>query len=313
MSEIRIGEPSVEFLTKFFQEKKPELRPRSVHTYVTAVRRIKRELGDSFTVAQLDTWLSAMKPTQAKNYLFPLCLAIGKHIPTLWKKYHRLATEHLDKRELTARERENWTTVSAVRRATNRMHQDIGIHNILRGPRGEFTSRQHFNLLRGWMAFAIHDQFQLRNDLVSVRTVRRTAEIEQFDRRRDNFYVKATGKFHFYVFKTMRSFQKRDSWPVVLECSQALRRKIAVYLAKKPESPWFFCDRSGAQINRSQYNAIMTGTSKRYLGLRLGSTMLRHIYLSEFEATNPTLAQRLKRMRRMLQTTIRTQLRYTRG
>ncbi len=85
-----------------------------------------------------------------------------------------------------------------------------------------------------------------------------------------------------------------------------------MYLAKKPESPWFFCDRSGAQINRSQYNAIMTGTSKRYLGLRLGSTMLRHIYLSEFEATNPTLAQRLKRMRRMLQTTVRTQLRYTR-
>ena len=306
---MKFGDTSVEFLTKFFREKKPELRPRSIHTYVTAVRRVRRELGESFTEGEFDTWLSAMKPPQAKNYIYPVCLVLGKHVPALWKKYNRLAVEHLDKRELTARERENWTTVAALRRAVNRMHQDIQIHKVLRGARGQFASRQHYNLLRGWIAFSIHDQFQLRNDAASVRVLRTTQEISD---HRANFYIKATGKFHFYVFKTMRAFQKRGDWPVVLEASKALRRKLALYLAKKPESPWLFCDLHGDPISRAQYNTILTGASKRYLGIRLGSTMLRHIYLSEFEAGAPTLQQRVKRMRRMLQTTVRTQLRYTR-
>ena len=67
---------------------------------------------------------------------------------------------------------------------------------------------------------------------------------------------------------------------------------------------------NGQKMTKSQHSTILTGHSYRYLGVRLGVNMLRHLILSEFERGNPTLKERKDKMKRMQQMSLETQMSY---
>ena len=54
----------------------------------------------------------------------------------------------------------------------------------------------------------------------------------------------------------------------------------------------------------------MLSQSYRYLGVRVGVTMLRHVVLSDFERGNPSLRERKEMMRKMQQINLETQMSY---
>ena len=63
-------------------------------------------------------------------------------------------------------------------------------------------------------------------------------------------------------------------------------------------------------MSKSIHNNILLSHSHKYLGVRVGVTMLRHLILSEFEKSNPSLRERKEMMRKMQQINLETQISY---
>ena len=296
--------PQLDALATFFKEKRPDLADSSVRTYVNAVKRVVKKLGMEFQVEELDKWLETMSPAQARNTLTPFLMwrkasPHDTHYRALFDKYNSATETSRLNRVASDREAKNWTSVKAIRGAIRRMGQDSKVLGL-----------KDYRLFLAHFIFRVHDELHLRNDLPSVRIVSAPGEMDE--KHKHNYYVLAEKKIYFFHFKTRRAFQCLKDWPVALPVSPNLGRFIRRYIREKPESPWLVCDPEGRPLSKSTFSAIMTGASKRYLGIRLGSTMLRRIYLSEFEKSGPSLRQRKAELRRMLQTKIETQLSYVR-
>ena len=302
-----LPEVNAEILTHFFRENRPELAASSIRTYVHAVLRVVKALGREFQMEELDKWLESKSPAQARNTLTPFLMwrrasPMDTHYRSLFDKYNASAESAKLGRTTSKREADNWVTVKAIRGAIRRMGHDSKILGRQSGA--------NYRLFLAHFIFRVHDELHLRNDLPTVRIVNAPGEMDE--KHKHNYYVRSQKRFYWYHFKTRRSFMRAKDWPVAHTISPSLARFISKYIRQKPESPWLICDPEGHPLSKSAFSAVMTGASKRYLGVRLGSTMLRRIYLSEFEKTGPSLRQRKAKLRRMLQTKIETQLGYVR-
>ena len=149
----------------------------------------------------------------------------------------------------------------------------------------------------------------MRNDLPSVKVIDTTADFKMGM----NAYVVSKGELWMSDFKTARAFRVRGLLPVQLKLQKSLRLFIFRYLrhrATKIKSKFLICTEDGRPFSKGSFRNLMISSSEKYLGVRVGSTMLRHIVLSEFLKRNPSLAERRKMMRSMMQTSIETQLSY---
>ena len=126
-----------------------------------------------------------------------------------------------------------------------------------------------------------------------------------------NWYVHTTGTVVLRQFKTARSFQRRGMLPLYLGVHVRTLKVLNRFLQSREfDGRWLFCLSPNKQLTKTQHSTILTSHSYRYLGVRLGTTMLRHLVLSEFERRNPTLKERKSKMKRMQQLVIETQMSY---
>ena len=135
-----------------------------------------------------------------------------------------------------------------------------------------------------------------------VKTTRKATEKDK------NYYVASTGTLVLNRFKTHRSFARRGLLPLKLDVKRTTKRVIAEYL-RNVEGDYLF-SMTGAKLTKQAHNNILIAHSHRYLGVRVGTTMLRHIVLSEFDKKNPSLKERKAQMKRMQQLSLETQMSY---
>jgi len=295
------------YLLRTIRESHPHLEENSVKTYATSVRRIEKMLGKVFTIHDLDEYLTSLKnDTLASNLLSGLIAVYGRdRYRKIRDKYTILANDKLDAQHKSKSETINWTSVKRLRSMIKRITSDLKIHNVFTKAK---ISRNEHRLLTAWLIFTIHIEFPWRADLPSVRLVRSRSETNE----RDNFYILSTGTFKFSSFKTSKSWRRRKLLPLEFKMDRKLRSKIFKYVRCSPESDFLISNYDGSRMTKSSFSNVMTGTSKRYLNLRIGVNMIRHIFISELEKKQPTLRQRREAARKSMQLSIETQLRYVR-
>ena len=163
-------------------------------------------------------------------------------------------------------------------------------------------------LVMSYFAWAIHLQHAMRNDLPSCRI----AETTKDAKAGNNWYVVSKGSLWLNVFKTSRGFARRGHLPLVLPLDKLLVRTIAKHLRQRGRigKGKYLMEIKGRQMSKHGFRNLLLSSSQRYLGVKVGSTQMRHIVLSEFLAKNPSLAQRKQMARSMQQLSLETQMSY---
>ena len=288
-------------VANIIRELRPELAESSVITYAYNIQRLRR-VDPELRYDNLRDELDSLDPVVARNLLTALVVFKGgRRFEVLHREYIDKATAKRDQQALSEKESMNWVDARFVRRALRRMREDVRNHKLLT----RRLNGAEYRRLLGYVILALHNEFQLRNDLPSVEVVDTLAEAGDDG----NFWVRSRQSLYLNRFKTWRHFKRRGFLPVILKPSAATRKLVRSFIERYG---WLVRSKDGKQLSKSQFSNLLTGTTYRYLGVRLGSSMLRKVYLTEFLRKSPTLAARKKKMREMQQLSLETQYSYQR-
>jgi len=287
------------------KERKPDIANTTIRNYAANIRRVRRALGEDFSRERLREWLEELnKPAVALTILASLTALHGSRYGALMDKYNILREDVLDSQRMSRVQSENWTTVANIKKMLRRMYEDVRTFDLLRL---KTNNVQKYRLLVAFISFSIHHEYHFRNDLPTFKVSRTVSEMD----KRSNYFVMANSSFYLRNFKTSRAFARNGyKLPLVFKCSKVLAKLIRGYLRVKPESPWLISKLNGDPFTKNSFSNLLTGASKRRLDVRLGTTQLRHIYISEFIKTAPTIKQRRALALRMQQLSLLTQERY---
>ena len=289
------------------KERRPNLSERSYSTYHQSLRRLKK-VSSTYDLDTLTTYLEALKnPPLARNLLTPLLVLHPERYRALFDRLQRAADE-IRVNQLPSRSQQvNVTTMKEVHRMLRRMREDVRTHKLLQRNFFDDLNIVQRRLVIAYVSYTILLDVTMRNDLPTLQFAKTTAETTE----KGNWYVHSTGTIVLRKFKTSRSFQRRGMLPLRIGLSRSTRSLVNRFVQSRQFQEGRLLSLTREKpLTKLAHAAILTANSYRYLGVRLGTTMLRHLVLSEFEKRNPSLKERKDKMRRMQQLRIETQMSY---
>jgi len=256
---------------QIIKENKPGLSPQTYKTYVYSIKRLRQVAGDLDPVVIAD-YLDTQQPNVAKQLLSALIAYDG---PVRWSpmmsKYDEGAKAIRIRQSLSDRESDNWVQWKTFKLAVSRMRKDVKMYKFF--TKGSLTM-QEFKLLAGYVACAVHLDIPMRNDLPSIRIAATTGDAVD---RKVNYFVLSTGNFVMHEFKTKASFKRRRDYPLIITPQKATRRLLMDFVDLHKSKVLLPRNRQGAPYSREGYNGLLQKITYRYLGVRIGSSMLRKI------------------------------------
>ena len=283
-------------LEKRFRELKPNVSERTIKTYATNVRRL-RKISNNLDYGEISQYLKTMKPAQAANLLTAVIVLEGRErFGELYKTLNQEADEQRGSQEFTRSEINNWVTIREIREGIRRAKFDVDRLELLKVKKHK---QSHLTILIRYLLLKFYNEFHWRSDIVSVRLGKHTGENYFYD-----------GKFYLNKFKTSRKFRERGLLPLVYKPSRGLgallKKFLAVRKAQGIKHDYFLFNRSLKPVQRSAFFELMSRATEKYIGKKFGSSMLRHIYATHFLATDPTLKQKKTFLRNMMQLSLET-------
>ena len=289
-------------LMRQLQEKRPDLAAASLSTYASALKRLKK-ISPEYEVGKIMAFLKTLSPPNARNHLTPLLILDQKK----WKQHFDSFNESVEKLRVqqtpSANHEKNITSMAELKRLIRRMKEDIQTHKLFSKQNKNSTQRR---LLIAYVSFVLLMDVTMRADSNSIKFAKTTS----LSNETENWFILSTGTLSLNKFKTARSFRRRGMLPLLIRLKPKTLKILRLFTQNHNSGDYLFSMNNGKKMTKSQHSTILTGHSYRYLGVRLGVNMLRHLILSEFERGNPTLKERKDKMKRMQQMSLETQMSY---
>ena len=295
-------------LKKLLKDKRPHLSDSSITTYTNIVLRIQRELGQP-TDDELEDYLDKFPATQARNMITPLMILYedSQRHRRLFEKYNLKAVDQLDAQRLSASEQQNWISKRSMRDALRRLKKDCEIHKVFRG----ISTEKNWRLRQSYVLWSVHYECPWRNLLGDCRVVASKRDVDA----KANYYVPRENSFYISIFKTARAFKRNGhELPIVHKMRPKLAALIERHVANRDgvATTFLFCGINGRPLSKSSYSNVLTGMTKKYLNKRIGSSLWRHIWLTDWSRGAPTLKERKRVAHLFHQISLITQMRYVR-
>jgi len=291
-------------LEKQFKKLRPHLKPNSLKTYASTIRRLKK-IDEHLDYRPISTFLKSLPVTNAVTLLTPLIVLEGR---TRFGRLYDSLVEDADKmrgqQRLTTTELNNWTSSLEIKKGIKRAKFEVSKLKIFENPR-ELKSHE-FQILQHLLIMTFYSEFHFRSDLVSIKLGRHKGE---------NYY--SNGQVFLNQFKTDKQFARRGLLPLIYQPSRSLKALLTRFiyirsLQPKIKTKYLIVNKMFKPISRNTFYKYMSSIMFKYVGVRIGTSMLRHIYLTEFLSKNPSLKERKKMMYGMQQLSLETQLSYER-
>lgn len=283
-------------LAKRFRTLKPNVSDRTILTYVSNIKRL-RKISPNLEYGEISQYLKTKSPQQAANLLTAVVVLEGRErFGELFKTLNREADDVRGNQNFTRSEINNWVTIREIRKGIERAKFDVDRLELLKAKKHK---QPHLTILIRYLLLKFYNEFHWRSDIVSVRLGKHTGE---------NYFH--DGKFYLNKFKTASKFRQRGMLPMVYKPSRGLgallKKFLAVRKAQGIEHDYLLFNRSLKPVKRSAFFELMSRATEKYIGKRLGSSMLRHIYATHFLANDPTLKQKKAFLRDMMQLNLET-------
>ena len=287
-----------------FRKLKPNLRESSIRTYAANVRRLQK-VDKHLDYGPISTYLKQLPVSIAVNLLTALIVLEGRtRFGGLYDDLSRDAEKIRGNQRFTPSELKNWTSSLEVKKGIKRIKFEVEKLKLLLEPRP--LKSNEFQILQHLVVLSFYHEFHFRSDLVTIRLGHHKGQ---------NMYKNDT--IYLNQFKTDKHFARRGLLPLKFTPSRGLKALLRKFiyirsLQKEIDHDYLICNRSWKPFKRGTFYKYISGITWRYIGKRFGTTMMRHIYISEFLNTNPSLEARKRFMYGMQQLQLETQEAYRR-
>ena len=286
-----------------FRKLRPGLKETSINTYVANVRRL-RKVDKHLDYGPIASYLKQMSASKAVTLLTALIVLEGRHrFGRLYDGLVEDANRMRGNQQFTKTELANWTSSLEIRKGIKRCRFDVDKAKLLE-PRvlksHEFATLQHYLVLK------FYNEFHWRSDLVSIRLGHHPGK---------NYYK--NGVLYMNKFKTDKQFARRGMLPLRFTPSRGLKILLRKFihirsLQPKIDHDYLIVNKSWRPIARHSFYQYMVSLTQKYIGKRLGTSMLRHVYITEFLDSDPNLNTRKKFLYSTMQLSLETQEGYRR-
>ena len=268
---------------EYILQHRPQLKDNSARTYALSLKSLAPPGATDFAwVSDVDYVLGAIekfKDTTRKNCLNAVIVVLEKGSDAFTKyteerdKYNQLYAEHNKARKKTESQEKNWVEwpeylemVKKLGRETKNLHKDLSKREMFR--------------LQDYLLVLLHSHYPLRNNFADVKVISH-AEFKRLtpaQKEEQNYLVQKNKQYSLILneYKTSKKYGEKTI---------EMNSKVTPVIRR-----WLTHNRSGYLLVDSADPSKplgSNGTSKtfarigmRELGRRLGSSLLRHSYLS---------------------------------
>ena len=278
------------------KQNKPEITESSLKAYVLNLRKLHQRLHGSKDFTGLD-WLQdhegVMKSLEThcssyltcRNYLNAVIVALlnqPQYQPALQAYQQRRDelnskyTQIQQTKQPTERQSQNWVSVAEIQELIDELSAEVkALHGKAQLTHQDLQTAQDHFMVTFWLHYPV------RNDLQHTRIIGRRAfnTLPQEQKESENFLIQGN-PFEFSVgsYKTRKKYGvkkiKIDSKPVL----KALREWMKV----SPNPDFVLVNvKTGSPMSSLQITQNLTRIFKQHFNKSVGSTLLRHIVLTE--------------------------------
>jgi len=268
------------------RESRPKLRDTSVAAYAMSLKTLAPpDAGSLEFLKDTDAVLSRLdgyKPNTRKNHLNAAVVVLQNSddpeftaaVKTYERRRDKYQEEYLDQvkaHKKTPSQEANWIEWPEYEAMVTRLSKDVQWT-------GEVTKSQEMKF-QDYLITLLHKNFPVRNDFADLRVVTRSQWLAMDDAEQTghNYYVHGQ-TFHRFVlnnYKTSAKYGQRVLEVEDKELLRALRRWLRIN-----QSAHFLRNRKEAALNSNGITKVLGRVGQREEGKALGSSILRHSYLS---------------------------------
>ena len=275
-------------LEKRFRLLKPKVKDKTIKTYATNVRRL-RKVDKNLEYGPVSQYLKTLSISNALNLLTAVIVLEGRErYGRLFDQFAEDANRVRNSQQFTPAEREQWTSSAEIKKGIERVKFDVMNNDLLTVKKHPPRKLRH---LVQYLVLSFHAELQWRSDLPTVLVGRH---------RDKNYYF--NGKFYLNQFKTAKFYRKL---PLVFTPSRKLAKLLRQYLevrnAQDLDHEYLLFNTKMQPIAKNTYYKFLSSTTKQYVGKAFGASMMRHIYATEFLAKNPSLIEKQNKIHSMMQ------------
>ena len=296
-------------LIQAIQDFKPNVKNNSIMTYINNLKKVCREISgkdkkDCYlgNLKWLDGFEKVMKTIDdeplntRKNRLIAIVVALkateaDKDLIEKYTKEMTKLAEEGDARDkeqkLTDKQKANWVDYNELIKLTETLFDRIRDQGLLKKDK---LTRKQYTLFQDYIMLRTYLTFTWRNDFAEMKVI---SNEEKDDDGKNNFLIQKNGipeKFILNQYKTEKKYGKKS-----VEIPDKLSKVIKKFL-KFNKSGYFLTLQDG--IRAITPNGITKAFNRLFqneLGKTISTSLLRHIVISHFRASDPTIKEQEKK------------------
>ena len=280
-------------LEEVLREKKGSLKDSTLATYVTNLTILHKMITNSNTINNIDfakeadkilEYLSKYQPNTRKSYLNALitllkCDVLGesdacKRYIEERDTYNKMYQDQQATGELTDKQKKNWISWDAFKEMIVSIEKDVKNRKLKTRSSADVLDAQDMKLYEDLILTKLYEAMPVRNDYANVKVItsRRYAKLNDKEKKCCNYLVTKTNAHKLVLnhYKTEAKYGEK-----VFEITPKLSKLI---------TGWLKHNKSGELLHSihdpNGITKALNRITKARLGKTLGSSMLRHIYLS---------------------------------
>ena len=258
---------------------RPNLKPISVHTYAVSLKSIEPDGSENakwiedtkYVLKQLEKY----KETTRKNTLNALIVVGGatKKYVAERDKYNEMYADHIKSRKKTESQEKNWVEWPDYLAMVSEMKTDLAEQEAAKDWTWRGTLRY-----QDYVIALLYSHYPLRNDFGDVKVVSKSAfnNTTHEERKKQNYLIKEPTKMSLVLneYKTSKKYGEKT-----IEIDPAIRKVLLLWF-KHNRSGFLLADKKGNALGSNGITKSLAKVGLQRLQKRLGSSLLRHSYLS---------------------------------
>jgi len=303
----KFKQPS-ENLRKAMRKSRSELSESSIDSYIISLRMLHNKCFDDHKGQQISSkflhdftkiqkCLSDIENKNTrKNRLTSILVALDSEDPKDTKLIDRYqavlktlmidVNKQINSQEKTKTQRDNWIEYDDIKNILNKMLENIDKEKLFTK---EKLNKTEYGLVQKYIMLRFFISHPTRNNTSNTKVVSKK-EYEELREPDENYLIEDKGKYTFALnkFKNVKKIGKKTI--VVSEPINKLLKKW--FTINKSE--WMFTLSNGIEpISSNGITKVFNSIFNEYAdGKKLGSSMLRHIMISDDLKNDPTIAEK---------------------
>jgi hypothetical protein len=292
--------------------KKRKIKDNSCKTYLSSLRKIKKEMTGENDVQNtdflqdfeevMDIVNTEKKITTKKNRLIAVLVALtsDKHpnqplIDKFQAELEKLNNDYMNfltKQEKTKTQSDNWLDYRELVDVVNTLGEEVKYAGI-QGAKVGKLDEDEMKLLQDYVVLRTYLDFPLRNDFAEMKslTLADYKKIPKEEREEKNYLVKDNKKLFFYInnFKNKAKIGAKQ-----FEIPKGLEKLIKLWL-KHNKSGWFLIKNdTNEPLSPNGITKLLNKIFKKRVDKLISTSMIRHIIISHELRNEKTIEEKKK-------------------